>query len=399
MRILLCIIAICVLSFMGSRWSFSHFHLPRFAVQLYLTGSEFIIVGILLGPMFLNVLSDSVLSALHPLRALCLGWIGFLFGIQVDASLFKKFPREYLRTALYIPLAVTAVVFFPLMYLLETTLSLSGNLLLISTLVLSFAAANTAPSSLAIFQKTNDLHRSPLLTLFRFIAGIDALPGILATGIAGAIVSIPLTQGSILPSSLTWLFIISITGLLMGGIIVLLMDSDPTNQELTVFLTGIIVLLGGLGFYFHQSCLYMAALTGIVVGNSRYGQRLHEIAAVPERTIYILLLILAASSIDPQTAFHPGLIIAYVMFRLAGKFIAGSTAVSFWGRWPLTHRSVGLGLISEGGLSIAMAMTLQQIIPGTLSDAIIALILATVFIHELVTPYTLQYVFAKAGKL
>ena len=166
-----------------------------------------------------------------------------------------------------------------------------------------------------------------------------------------------------------------------------------------MYLTGIIVILGGIGFYFHQSCLYMAAVAGAVTANHSSGARLHVLATVPERTIYIILLILAASSIDPATSIHPVLIATYVFIRFSAKLVAGSGAAALWGRWPLTHRSLGFGLISEGGMSVAMAMTMAQIIPGPVADTILAVVLVSVFFHELVSPYALEYVFKRAGKL
>lgn len=399
MKILFGIIAISILAFTGSRWSFAHFRMPQFAVQVFFTGAEFILVGVLLGPFVLNIIDPETWNALHPIRALCLGWIGFVFGLHLEPAVVRRFPREFLRIALFMPMAVAVMVCIPFALALGDLFGLSSITAWTVVFVLSFAAAHTGPSSVAIFQKTHALKRSQMLNLFRFVAGLDAYPGVIATGFAGAVLSTEPPFGSMVHPASAWFLITTLTGLLMGAVIVLLMQTRPSDQEVFVYLTGVIVLLGGIGFYFHQSCLYMAALAGAVAANHRTGARLHILASVPERTIYIILLILAASSIDPATSIQPMLIVIYIVLRFTAKLVAGSGAASIWGRWPITHRTLGLGLISEGGMSVAMAMTMQQIMPGPITDTMLAVVLVTVFFHELVSPYALEYVFKRAGML
>jgi len=399
MKILFGILAISVLALTGSRWSFSHLRMPRFAVQLFFTGTEFILVGVILGPYVLNILDHETWNALHPIRALCLGWIGFIFGLHLEPNVFRRFPREYLRISLFIPLVTALLAAIPIALAVRDQFNASGAVARTAILVLSFTAAHTGPSSLALFQKTHTLQRSKLLNLFRFVAGVDACPGVIATGIAGAVFSTELPYGTLIHPAVSWFLISAVTGLLMGAIMVLLMASNPTDRETYLYVTGIIVLLGGIGFFFHQSCLFMATLAGVVAANTRYGERLHALAVVPERTMYIILLILAAASIDPLTSIQPVLIVTYIVARFAAKMVAGSGAATLWGRWPLTHRSIGLGLVSEGGMSIAVAMTFKQIVPGPISDSLLGLVLVSVFIHELIAPYTLEHVFRRAGKV
>jgi len=231
MKILFGILAICILAFIGSRWSFAHFRMPRFAIQVFFTGAEFILVGLILGPFVLNVIDAATWDALHPIRALCLGWIGFVFGLHLESAVIRRFPREFLPIALYMPLAVTLLVFIPMSLAVHEVFKPSGIASWTAVLVLSFTAAHTGPSSLAIFQKTHTLKRSQMLNLFRFVAGLDAYPGVIATGIAGALLSTDLPFGSLIHPALAWFLITTATGLLMGAVLILLMETRPGMRK------------------------------------------------------------------------------------------------------------------------------------------------------------------------
>ena len=53
-------------------------------------------LGLFLGKRGLNVLSPGVLAGLNPLINLGSGWMGFLFGFQLERRYLRRFPPKYI---------------------------------------------------------------------------------------------------------------------------------------------------------------------------------------------------------------------------------------------------------------------------------------------------------------
>ena len=100
MKIFAALLIIIFLTFSGYHLSFRSFKLPLFARKFYLTGTEYIFLGLLLGPFFLNLLDEKTISSLEPLTALLLGWIGLLCGFQFEIMEIKRFSKTYLGAAI-----------------------------------------------------------------------------------------------------------------------------------------------------------------------------------------------------------------------------------------------------------------------------------------------------------
>jgi len=57
-----------------------------------LVGAPFLLVGVLLGPA-LEVLDPGTLRTLTPITALGIGWIGAVFGAQLEWRVLRRIPR------------------------------------------------------------------------------------------------------------------------------------------------------------------------------------------------------------------------------------------------------------------------------------------------------------------
>ncbi len=73
-----------LVALIGARFSFSTLRAPPGPRLVLRTGTHFLLIGFLLGPHVLGLLSQDSLRQLFPLLGMGLGWIGFLFGLQLD---------------------------------------------------------------------------------------------------------------------------------------------------------------------------------------------------------------------------------------------------------------------------------------------------------------------------
>ena len=84
MKIVVGVALVILIALLGSRRTFTKVKLPLAARHIYLTGTEYILVGLCLGGLLLDLLDQASLKGLDPLLFLSLGWIGLMFGIQLE---------------------------------------------------------------------------------------------------------------------------------------------------------------------------------------------------------------------------------------------------------------------------------------------------------------------------
>ena len=104
MKIVIALVVLTALALVGTRRSFvspQQTSSSRFS----LTGSEFIIAGLLLGSDFLNLIDEQALSALQPFVCVILGWIGFLYGAQFQRAALKSIPHGFVSLSFLLALA------------------------------------------------------------------------------------------------------------------------------------------------------------------------------------------------------------------------------------------------------------------------------------------------------
>ena len=84
MKTIAAILLLAVLALAGHRKSFVRVLPSRAGSLFFLTGTEFLLVGYLLGDSFLGILDASTLDQVRPFLIVGLGWIGLLAGIQLE---------------------------------------------------------------------------------------------------------------------------------------------------------------------------------------------------------------------------------------------------------------------------------------------------------------------------
>ena len=82
MKTLIALIVLVVLALVGSRRTFVTRRLP-FGGRMVFTGSEFIIIGLLLGSGYLNLIDERALGRLQPFVCVTLGCLGMVLVYQI----------------------------------------------------------------------------------------------------------------------------------------------------------------------------------------------------------------------------------------------------------------------------------------------------------------------------
>ncbi|MFC1890016.1 hypothetical protein ACFL4G_09680, partial [Thermodesulfobacteriota bacterium] len=319
MKVLLGILLFVVIALAGHRRSFKA--LPLGASHLFLTGIEYILVGLCLGDALLGVLDRRTLDALSPFMVLGLGWVGLLYGVQLDLRRLASIGGSVVSGAL-LQGALTALVVFAAMFALLRTLTSVGTLCWPSTLVLAAVASCTASSSLALIAGRR--RSDPALDFALLSASLDDLVAI--TTLACALCFMPVFPGRDVPFDAWHRVIYSIglgvvTGVIMNGIA----RGRGKREELFVVVLGLVIFSGAAALFFRVSPLFTSLLAGLVVGNlSGQREKIIGILLQGEKPLYLVFLVFAGASWRPEMLHLLLLVPIYVTVRLAGKGAGGA---------------------------------------------------------------------------
>jgi len=164
-----------------------------------------------------------------------------------------------------------------------------------------------------------------------------------------------------------------------------------SQAELTVYLLGIIALAGGVAFALHLSALFVSFVCGLVVANlTHVGSirgRVMTIVAHGDRFLYLLLLVLAGAYWklpDIRVVFAA---LVYVGVRLLGKVTGGYLSTRRLARHHAVPPLIGLGLVSQGGMGLAIIVELRYVVDQPLVEVVTSVAIMAIIINELLAPW------------
>lgn len=402
---LLSTLVLILLALLGARFSFATFSVTPGPRLVFRTGTHFLFVGFLLGPGALNLLGQEAIQQLFPLMALGLGWVGFLFGLQLDRDSLSQFPWSFHAFAVG-QAVITYGAFLAIGQGLLTAAGLGGEVPALLLLAAAATACITTPAGIALIS-TNFLVRGPVRRLLFYVASVDAAVGIVALQVAYALFHpAELVLGLAQVTALGWLVVATGLGIICGILFLWLTRRRVDPDELVLFLLGIAAFASGAALHLQLSPLFVSGVMGVVVANlSPDRQRVFEALRRWEKPVYVVLLLLAGALLRFPTLWILPLAGAYALLRAVGK-VAGSAVMA--GALPLDFRMPrrgGLGLLPQGGISMAMAvggvLIYQGLGLGEMSavEILFGIIVLGVVLSELMGPFFTTRVLRAAGEI
>ena len=401
MKALVAVIVLTALALVGSRRASAPGRVP-FAVQTFFTGAEFIVIGLLLGSGFLNVIDDATLDLLRPFVFVILGWVGFLFGLQFDRRTVNNVPSGYFAVSVTEGMITVAAVLPVAWYMLTKTSEAAPDVIAVASVTLAGSAACTGLTALAFVDKFRRPDSIQVLSLLRFTPSIDPAVGVLAAGAGLSLFAVHPFHAAGFPIDLQWLVISLCLGLVTAWIFVSLTLTRTSEAELTVYLLGVIALAGGVAFAFHLSALFVSFICGLVVANLTHVRsirgRVMAIAAHGDRFLYFLLLVLAGAFWKLPDARMFSAALAYIAIRLLGKVAGGYLATRRLARHHPVSPLIGFGLVSQGGMGLAIIVELRFAVEHPVIEAVVSVAILAIIVNELLAPWLATWIAARTGE-
>ena len=400
-------LVLILLALLGARFSFSTERVPAGPRLLFRTGTHFLFLGLALGPVGLGLLSADAVVQLYPLLGLSLGWVGLLFGLQLDRETLRAFPRSFHVVALG-QAVLTFVIFTGLALGASRWAGLDGTPLLALILAAGATAAVSSPAGIAMVS-SNFLVRGQVRQFLFFVASLDAVVGILALQFTYAYLhGTEVMPGFEVAGTAFWTAADLALGLVCGILLLWLMRLRPGREELVLYLLGGSALVGGAALQLQLSPLVASTVMGAVVANfSRDRKRIYRALQQWEKPIYVVLLILAGAQLRPTTLWVLPLGVGYFALRVRGKLAANALLVRTIALPFDAPKRIGLGLVPQGGISLAMALSVVLTLSGASMnvfgypgvDLLFAIVVVGVVLSELSGPLFTHQVLRRAGEI
>jgi len=318
-------------------------------------GVVFMPLGVLLGPMALNLVTGELLTLLDLSVTLTLTLLGIFVGIAFGREV-PSIGRLLVAASLESAVTIVAVAGATAYLVVSTGLPLDSSVIIIALALGLCASASSATSA--------DPDADPAAAVATRVADLDdILPIIVAAGI--------FTVATGTGTERWWIALTPIgAGIVTGLIGWLLFERAQSVAERGVYVLGTVALAGGAAAYMHVSPLSVGLVAGLfwTLIPGRTDRIVQDDLGKLQHPLVVLLLVTAGALWQPSAA-GAWLLVPFLLFRLAGKVAGGWISARIVG--DVRPGDMAAYLMSPGVLGIAFALNFQQILPAASGDALL----------------------------
>lgn len=359
--------------------------------------TAFLIIGILIGPHLLNIVTDEIFHSSEFFSNLVLGVIAFSLGESFRLDELKQGMRQVMWISIVAAVGVwllvsgAIIVYFVII-----------KFPLYPALVLGAAASATAPAATVLVIR--EYRASGILTelLLKVVAIDDAWCLILAAmaiAVANAMRA-DVFQTMHIFAGLGEIFGALIIGAILGYAFSSLSRFVKTSEEFLVYIFGFILLNVGISITFKLSILLSAMTMGLAVINlNRQNYKFFEILRTVDTPLYLVFFILAGAHLDFGMLFQMGMVgIIYIVFRLVGKVYGAQIGARISDASKTVQNWIGLALAPQAGVALGIGLVAKTTFPE-FGDYIFTVIAATTVVFELIGPLLTKFSLIRAGEI
>jgi Kef-type K+ transport system membrane component KefB len=373
----------------------------------------YMILGVIIGPSVLHLLSDSTMEHLSFITEIALGFVAFSIGAELSLSTLKRLGPGIISIIFAESFAAFLVVFAAI-YFLTHDLSMA--------LIFGAMAPASAPAgTVAVIQEYKA--KGSLTKALYAVVGFDDGLAIIIFGFAAALAKNLLIaeatgqNGSILPAMLLPLKEIGLS-ILVGGIIGFafcrMVRKMESSKDILIAIFGAVLIATGLSLRWHLSLIMTNMLVGFVLVNTRREALVHHVMSplldiMP--LIFILFFCLAGAHLELATLPALGLLgLVYIIGRSAG-LIGGARIGAMLGHVETkVKKYIGLGILSQAGVAIGLSLIVKHEFglldteynlphADKIGTVVLTTITATCIFFEIIGPILTKVALKKAGEI
>jgi len=340
-----------------------------------------------------------IINSFEYITTLALGFIAFTIGSELSLKLFKKLGKSITYIVLIQGLGAFFMVFIGVL--------LIGYDLYIALLLGAIASATAPAATVMVIREYNA--EGPVTSMIMAVVGLDDALALILFSIVNPIAYNQYSGGTSL--SINHMILVPlvevvgsiITGILIGYVSVKLQEKyeDKTKKVLTLIAT----LVSGLAA---ATLLNLSPLiTNMAIGFAyrNFASKNLNIADYVETLtipLYAMFFILAGTEIRFSGIDIPFIILAlvYTATRVVGKIGGASLGGILSNASENIKKYVGLGLLPQSGVAIALAYTVQQeFTQANIGQLIFNILLFTAALTEIFGSFATKYALVKSDEI
>ena len=367
----------------------------------------FMLLGVLLGPSISGVIAEDMLEQLDFVTELALGFVALTIGLELSFRSLKQQGRSLVTVVLSESLLTFTIVTL-------AVFGITGKLPL--ALVFGAVAVTTAPAGkVAVIQETKA--KGPLTKALLAVVGFDDAAAIVIFGFALTVTKHLLAaqlgqeSASLIVSFATPVIEILLSlaiGAVVGFAIGILNRKLGKSQDVFIYTLATVFLIAGFAQILNISLVLTAMTVGIVIINTQPRSTAEQIGGhVTDVTPFMFVLFFAVAGAHLDLAALPqlGLVgLVYIGARSIGKIGGCWVGAKIGKADPNISRYLGIGILSQAGLSIGLAIiALHELGPmgpeaESLARTVIVTVTASSVIFELIGPALTRFSLTRAGE-
>ena len=368
------------------------------------SGAEYLVIGILLGPYVTGFMSTSVVRSFAPFMTLALGWTGAAVGMKLYLPRLIQTRAIVYRTALLEATLAFVAVTGVMVAAFSWAFSLTYSQVILPAVTLGAIAVASASSALPLFSES-DTH--PIVEQLEITALIDSVFAIVVFGLLLCVVHVEvplqhrimecfdlspeLRRSCAALTDTEWAAIAIGIGVVGGTLFHLFIGSERNPDRLFIALAGAIILASGATAYVRLSPLFSGLIIGaILVNTSTNRDEIVTQMASIERPLYFILLIFAGAAWKPSAQAWVLPVLLFIFMRIAAKLGAARLAVRIERRMETLGKNWGRVLFTQGTLALAIALNYSlndtQVVPNVVfTAAVLSVLINDLFGARIIT--------------
>lgn len=368
------LVALLVLSYLGS--ALVGRRAGRVAVGS--SGAEYVVLGVVVGPELLGVVSRELTQEFVALSRVGAAWLGLVAGLGFGHRSSRRLVRVTVGGLLAISMGVTAAA--ATWILADSLWDLEAS----TRIPLALGAAVVCSAT------AHDLTRR-----FAPVAAADGLAGLLSDIARGSTLPVALGGAVLLAtvpghglSEFTWdaRYALTLgTGVLLGLLASALLAREFRQAESWGILLGLFFLGSGIAVRVGVSAVALTFTMGLVIALvSRHGSEIRQMVEPTSKAVLLPIALLAGAAIQPGIQPLLGLFIVGVLLaRALTSFLGGLLLRRISSSIRRAGPGVGFGLLTSSAFTLAVAVELNYALPSPVGPLLLVLAAASSVFGEL----------------
>lgn len=373
----------------------------------------YILIGILIGPSVLQLLSHEMVKSFTIIRQVAIGFIGYTIGLELRFSKLKKTGKQV--TIITISQAFSTAVMVCLAVALYLILTGKDHVWTYA-LILGAIATATAPGPIVAVVKSYRT-KGPVTDVLLPLVALDDAIGIMLFAVmlsfGTSLLSGPVSLSHMLLDPAKEIFFSLAFGALIGFAVTLIAKkfNRESDQFLMMVIIGFVFAGIGIGQAVHASAILLPMTIGIVLTNSideKYEHRLTQTTDLFSAPILLAFFTIAGAELQLSLLVKIGILgVIYLLTRVLGKVSGAYVSAKGVKAPPTVIKYLGFTLIPQAGVAIDMALTTQLRFETTeallpfieIGAAIMTIVLAATVIYEVFGLVIVKAALGKAGEI